>query len=115
MDYLLSLGLTLVVEVPIYAVFLVGLVGVRARSAVLAGVGVNLVSHPFGFLVLDPIVRSVAGPEPALILVEVWAWAVEALILRSYLRRNMPTLAAISLVANCASFATGITLIVRMR
>ena len=115
MDYLLSLGLTLAVEVPVYVVFLVGLVGVPARSAVLAGVGVNLASHPFGFLVLDPIVRSVAGPGPALMLVEVWAWAIEALILRGYLRRDLPTLAAISLVANCASFATGMLLIVRMR
>jgi hypothetical protein len=107
MSYVVSLAITLFVEVPVYMAFLVALLRVRARPAARCAIVVNLVSHPLGFLVIDPLLRMFMGALPALLIVEAWAWGVETLLVWVWLRRSLPTIAAIAFVANAASFAVG--------
>jgi hypothetical protein len=107
MTYVVSLAITLVAEVPIYVAFLVALLGVRARPAARCAIVVNLVSHPLGFLVIDPVLRMFIGALPALLIVEAWALGIEALLVWVWLRRSLPTIAAIAFVANAASLALG--------
>lgn len=108
MQYLESLGLTLVVEVPIYVVALWALLEVRPRSGALAGIGVNLVSHPLGFLVFQPALLGSLGYDGSLSVVELWAWVIEAALLFFWLRRGPWSLIGISFVANALSFGVGL-------
>jgi hypothetical protein len=110
MHYLESLGLTLVVEVPMYALALWARLEVRPRSGTIAGAGVNLISHPVGFLALQPALLGGLGYDRSLAVVELWAWIGEAALLFGWLRREPWTLLGISLLANALSFAVGLLL-----
>lgn len=106
----MALGITLVVEVPIYQVLLHFALDVPAKPAALAGVGVNLFSHPLGLLVIGPAFTVLVGATGAVAIVEVWAWASEAVLLWVSLRRLPHELLLVSLVANGASFLLGVSL-----
>jgi hypothetical protein len=108
MLYLESLGITLATEIPVYALALWVLLEVRPASGVLAGAGVNLVSHPLGFLVFQPVLLGHLGYQGSLVIVELWAWLGETALLYLWLRREPWTLLGISLLANSVSLGVGL-------
>ena len=110
-SYSSSLGLTLLIEVPIYSAALASMLRVRLRSAAPAGVTVNLVSHPIGFLIIGPAVRSSLGFSGALVVIETMAVIAEWGLLYCWLRREPTILFVISVLANGASFLAGVALL----
>ena len=110
MQYLESLGLTLSMEIPVYALALWVLLEVRPSSGVVAGLLVNLVSHPLAFLVFQAALHGRVGYGASLVIVELWAWLGEAALLYVWLRREPWTLLGISLVANAVSLGVGLVL-----
>jgi hypothetical protein len=101
--YLLALALTLVVEVPVYAVvfrFAGLLPGWRGWAA---AVGINLVTHPVVWLVL----RAHPG---WFVPAEVGAVAVEAGLLWGWVRRDAVVLGLTAVAANSASVTLGLLL-----
>ncbi len=110
-SYFSSLGLTLLVEVPIYCLALVTALGVRPGPAIVAGTAVNLVSHPIGFLAIGPAIRSSIGITGALVAVESTAVLVEWGLLLGWIKREPILLILIGIVANGASFLAGVALL----
>jgi hypothetical protein len=106
--YLLSLGLTLLLEVPIYAAGLAALCGVRPLFGVAAGIAVNLISHPLGILIAVPALQPHIGYWPAVALIEILVWPLEAILLYAWLRRDLGPLLALSFVANGVSLSVGL-------
>jgi hypothetical protein len=106
--YLWSLGLTLLIEAPVYAAGLAGLLGVRVLPGVVAGVTVNLITHPLSFLLIVPALQPRIGYWPALAAVEVSVWPAEALMLYAWLQRDLGTLLGLSFVANGLSLGIGL-------
>lgn len=96
---------------PIYTVLGRYALDLPVRRGALAGLAVNLVSHPLGFLVIGPALQGPLGDASALALVELWAWGSETTLLWLMTRRRWGREAAlISLAANGASFAVGVAL-----
>jgi hypothetical protein len=106
--YLPSLGLTLLLEVPVYAAGLAALFRVRPLSGVAAGIAVNLISHPLGILIAVPALQPHVGYWPAVTLIEILVWPGEALLLYAWLRRDLRVLLALSFVANGLSLSIGL-------
>jgi hypothetical protein len=99
-----ALALTLIVEVPIYT-GLLGQVGVLRRfPAIVAAIGVNLVTHPLVWLATRHAGWAVFT------LAEVGAWLVEAGLLYAVVRTRGRLLLAVALVANSASLLAGLVL-----
>lgn len=110
--YAAALALTLAVEVPGYAVLLRRL-GVRTRTAVLAAVGVNLITHPLLWVGVRAYEHGTAGYVAAFVVGETAVCAAEWLLLVGVLRGyRVPagTLAAVSVAVNAASAAAGLLL-----
>jgi hypothetical protein len=105
-QYLVALGLTLVIEVPIYAVGLV-LIGVDLLKAVGLGVLVNLITHPNVWFTLPGLLEPRLGHSGFLAVAEAFAWLVEALLLGLFLRRRIAFLLGLSFVANASSALIG--------
>ena len=96
---------------PIYGVLARHALDLPFGRGALAGVVVNLVSHPLGFLLIGPALRTPLGDTGALALVEAWAWLSEATLLWLAVRRRWaPEVALVSLVANGASLGVGVAL-----
>ena len=112
MSYLAALGLTLVIEVPVYAGFLRSELSILARRGVAAGAVVNLVSHPVAFLVVMPLLARPLGFFPALVVIEAGVWVAESALLWSWLRRDLDLLGLAALLANAVSLAAGLLLII---
>ncbi len=106
--YLWSLGLTLLIEAPVYGAGLARLLGVRVLPGVVAGVTVNVITHPLSFLLIVPVLQPRIGYWPALAVVEVSVWPAEALMLCAWLRRDLGTLLGLSFVANGLSLGIGL-------
>jgi hypothetical protein len=101
--YPLALALTLVIEVPVYAVALaVAHLAPWPRAAV-AGVIVNLATHPLLWWLLTAYSGLIVAGE-------VGAWLVETALLFAWLRRDAPLLALTALTANLASVLAGAAL-----
>ncbi|MFB4318680.1 hypothetical protein [Actinomadura sp. 21ATH] len=109
--YPAALALTLAVELPVYAVALRALLGVRAAAALAMAAGINLVTHPVVWLTLGAAARFHGGYEIVLLPVEIAAWLTEAAILYALLRRRGRDLAGVAVAANAASFLAGLLLI----
>ena len=108
MPYALALALTLSVEVPVYVVALrTGGLASPGRALV-AAVGVNLVTHPAVWLVV-----SGAGSAywVSFAAAEVLAWVAEAAILYVWLRRDPVLVGLTTLVANAGSCLAGLLLV----
>ena len=107
MPYPLALALTLAVEVPVYAVALRAAGSLRGGPATLAGIAVNLITHPPVWLVL----LRAEDPYPIVFaVVEVAAWLVEAGIVYARVRRDAVVILLTALVANTASVLAGLIL-----
>ncbi len=107
MSYAASLVLTFALEIPLYAMGLLALLGVRSTSGVRAGFAVNAFTHPVAFLVAVPLASPVWGYGATLAIVELGVWIAEATLLWAWLRRQPWTLLALSLVANGTSLSVG--------
>ena len=108
-DYLIALGLTLVIETPVYVVAMMRWAARRWREALLTGLGVNLISHPIAFLAVYPVLEGPAGRAAALVITEVSVVIGEAAMLS--LRRVAPMVAlGASACANIASLVLGVAL-----
>jgi hypothetical protein len=106
-----ALGLTLLVEVPVYTFALPALVGVPRRRAVALGVLVNLISHPLLWFVAYPGIVSATGSNlAALVVSETAVWLGEAVGLRLVVGGRFGDLLLVSLVANAASIWVGLLL-----
>lgn len=106
--YLAALGLTLIIEVPVYSTALAHLLAVPRLPAIAAGVLLNLVSHPLAFLVLAPLLDPPLGHLSELAVIEPLVCLLEAAMLYAWLRRESMLLLGISFVANGASLAAGL-------
>ncbi|MEW2358635.1 hypothetical protein [Spirillospora sp. NPDC029432] len=109
--YPAALALTLAAELPVYAVALRVLLGVRVAAALAAATGVNLVTHPLVWLTLGAAARFQGGYEIALLPVEIAAWLTEAAILYALLRRRGRNLVCVAVAANAVSFLAGLLVI----
>ncbi len=109
--YLWALGLTLLIEMPVYAGALRGGLSLSARPGLLAGAAVNLVSHPLAFLVVMPVLARPLGFFPALVVVEAGVWVFESALLWLWLRRDLDLVSLAALLANAVSLAVGLWLI----
>lgn len=112
MDYLAALGLTLLLEVPVYAVALRRALGYSTEASAVTGTVINLVSHPVAFLVVMPHIVRPLGFWPALTAVEAGVWILESSLLWLWARRDLDLLAAAALAANALSLAVGLLLFV---
>lgn len=109
--YPAALALTLAVEVPVYAVVLRRLLGLRGVTAPALAVAVNLATHPLVWWSLGVAAGFRGGYAAALLPVEIAAWLAEAAILWALLRREARTLLAAAVAANAASFLAGLVLL----
>lgn len=106
--YLAAYLLTLAVEPPLYAVAL-RLLGDPWRRGYAAALLANATSHPLTWLVLYRALPS--GRVASFVVVEAFAVAWEALVLRRLLRHEAAPLAGLSLVANAVSLGAGAVLL----
>jgi len=108
LSWLAAFGLTLAVEVPLYAAALRLAWGVPLAKALRLGTGVNLVTHPVLWWSLTPWTGRpwypclVVGAEAAVCVAE---WGVLALTVR----RDRVALAALSAGVNAVSVLAGLT------
>jgi hypothetical protein len=109
--YLAALGLTLMIEVPVYASVLRRGLTISSRRGLTAGAAVNLVSHPLAFLVVMPALARPLGFFPALVVIEAGVWVLESALLWLWLRRDLDLLSLAALLANAVSLAVGLWLI----
>ncbi|MGP3989600.1 hypothetical protein [Streptomyces sp. 3N207] len=118
MPYALALGLTLLVEVPVYSVALRALGRVSAGRALTAALLVNCLTHPplwwfltSGFPGGAPAAGTTSAAYPVLLLLsEAAVWLAETLLLRYGLGLRGPLPYALSLTANTASLLLGLVL-----
>lgn len=103
-SYLAALGFTLVVEAPLYYILLTVVFEATPVRALSAAIGVNLISHPVGFLVLAPALATLTPWWGSLSIVEAWAVLVEASIIWRIWGGIWYSL-GISFAANATSFA----------
>lgn len=101
--YASALAVTLAVEAVVYGVGLPRVGPVRPREAVIAGLVVNLVSHPVAWFVLWPLVPVLAVVEALVVVAE---WAAPA----RWRPFDRPLLLVVVLVANAASLLGGAAL-----
>jgi hypothetical protein len=109
--YVAALGLTLLIELPVYASVLRGSLRIDAHRGLAAGAAVNLISHPLAFLVVMPAVARSLGFFPALVVIEAGVWVLESALLWLWLRRDLDLLSLAALLANGVSLAVGLWLI----
>lgn len=102
--YVAAYLLTLAVEPPLWALLLRQSFGGPAWRGYRDGLLANATSHPLTWLVLY---RLLPGGYAAFVAVEAFAVTWEAGLLRWRVRRDLGTLAALSLVANAVSLALG--------
>ncbi|HEX2040025.1 MAG TPA: hypothetical protein VHF47_09885 [Acidimicrobiales bacterium] len=105
--YASALVVTLVVEAAVYGVGLPRLGPVSRRTAVVAGLVVNLVSHPVAWFALWPALRAVVGRGPAFVAVEALVCLGEWAALARWRPFDRPLLAVMVLIANAASIVGG--------
>ena len=107
MTYLLALGLTLIVEVPLFWTGLYRFAGVRFGRGWRLAIAVNLLSHPVVYLALYPWLTGILDTTLAASLVESVVLLAEWWLLCRWTRGRAERLLAMSLVSNCASFIAG--------
>jgi hypothetical protein len=114
--YLVALAVTLAVEVPLYTLALHALYRLPWRTGVVAGVLVNLVTHPALWFGLRPW-RGHPGYPRLVLIVEAGAGLIEWLLLRGILRwrrgaggPDAVLLAVVVVSVNAASVLAGLAL-----
>jgi hypothetical protein len=111
--YCAALLLTLLVEVPLYALLLRTTAKMTWWQGARLGAAANLVSHPLVFLVAAPLLAPRLGPVVALVCAEALAVTIEVVVVRALRRQDLVTLAGTSYVANAVSFCAGVLVLAR--
>jgi hypothetical protein len=111
-SYAAALGLTLLIEMPTYAGVLRCGLSIDTRRGLAAGAAVNLISHPLAFLIVMPALAQPLGFLPALAVIEAGVWILESALVWTWLRRDIDLVNLAALLANTASLAVGLLLIV---
>jgi hypothetical protein len=111
LTYLHALLLTEVVEAPIYATLLTFLFNVGLTRTLACSVMVNFISHPLFVFVLAPEAARLTSPVTGVVIGELLVWALESALIWRWLKRGLPTITAISLLANSASFLAGLLIL----
>jgi len=108
LDYLMALGLTLSVEIPV-----AWLLGLRNKHAVLAVVMVNLLTHPLLHLILLVLYTVTGWTAAPLYVIPVLECAVTAAEwgLLTYALGRPRKMLLVSVVANAASYVIGMLLL----
>jgi hypothetical protein len=107
--YATALGLTLLIEAPIYVFGLSYGAARRWGSALVTGLVVNLISHPLAFLAIYPVLEGPVGAVAALAVTELAVVFGEAAML--WHRGIVPAVAlATSASANVASLVLGVAI-----
>lgn len=111
MNYAVGLGLTLVVEVPVVVV-VAGLLGVRPGRAAVVAVLASVLTHPFLWFVVAPVMDDWLGVR-GVVVAEAGVVVVEAAVYHRGLRPPIGAAASfwLSLLANTLSFGVGILLL----
>jgi hypothetical protein len=109
--YATALGLTLLIEMPVYASVLRGGLHIRPARGLVAGAAVNLISHPLAFLIVMPALDRRLGFFAALAVTEAGVWILESALLWLWVRRDVDLLSLAALLANAVSLAVGLWLI----
>ena len=102
------LALTIAVETPVYVLLLVRYGRVRPIRAGLTAVAVNLLVYPLFVLVLAPGADLLLPPTAGVAVAEVAVCALEAALLRWWLRIDLVLAAAVALLANGVSVVAGV-------
>lgn len=98
-EYVVAFGLTVLIELPVYGLLL-GLAGVRARSAYGWGLAVNVITHP----ALWFVIHAYGGDYVAAFVVgEIAVCLVEGGVLAVALRRTKVGWGVFVLVGVCAN------------
>lgn len=111
LSYPAAAGLTLALELPVYAVGLRRFAGLSWGRAVVVGVVVNVVSHPALWFVVVPAVRALSGSHVvAVVVAEALVFGGEAAAATWALpdRRRWPAAAGTAVAANALSLAVGL-------
>ena len=103
-DYATALAATVMVESAVYAIGLPRLGPASTRAAAVAGLLVNLASHPVAWLALWPVLNGTPGFVVVETLVCIGEWAA----LRRWRPFDGPLLVALVLLANAASLGAGV-------
>src|SRR5512144_1556003 len=103
MSQLAAFGATLAAELPWYVAGLVTLRLARWWVALLAGVGVNLLTHPVLWWALAP-----SPTLPRLAAAELGVWVAETALLFAVVRRQPALLAVLCAGANATSVVIGL-------
>lgn len=111
LNYLHALLLTQLVEVPVYVPLLAFVFEVPVFTALAVSVVVNLISHPLFVFVFVPLIATTTGPLCAVVVGEVLVWLLETVLIFLRFRGCLPAIAAVSLLANSASFLAGLLLL----
>lgn len=104
-------ALTLAVEAPVYWLLLTRFGRVTTDRALVTAVGVNLVSHPLFVLILVPIANQVLPGIAAIVVAETVVYALEAGLIRWWLRVDAYLCAAVALLANGCSVLAGVAVV----
>lgn len=112
MTYAVAFALTLLVELPVYGALLARRHGVRLRTALLAAVGVNAVTHPLLWLAVSRYQHTATGYAVAFVVGEALVCLVEGALLSLALRRHRlrRVVWPVVVLANMASAGCGLVL-----
>jgi hypothetical protein len=102
--WLAAFGLTVAVELPVYVTGLTALRLLSWRRAVVAGLAVNVATHPVLWWFLT-------GHPRRWVAAELVVCGAEALMLFGAVRRDLVVLVFLSIAANAASLLAGFLLI----
>lgn len=104
-------ALTLLIEVPIWVALLERVLEVDRRRAVAVAIGVNAVSHPLLWFLLQPLLVDATGSDLlGIVAAEAVVVGFEAALAYLVVRRDPGPLVALSVLANLASVLVGIVL-----
>jgi hypothetical protein len=99
------------IEAPVYVFLLAALVDVPVSKAAACSVTVNLISHPVFVFALVPAAATVTSPVPAVLIGELVVWGIESALVGLWLRRDLPSIVAVCLLANSTSFLAGLLIL----
>lgn len=107
MDYLIALGLTMLMEVPVYWLGLHYALGRPAALSLILALAVNFATHPAVYVGVYPALATVAEPIVAVSAAETLVMLVEWGVLARWSGTRSDGLLVLSLVSNSLSFLLG--------
>ncbi|MBX4190060.1 hypothetical protein KW791_02075 [Candidatus Parcubacteria bacterium] len=104
--FLVALLLTVVAETLIVAVFIFKIYRLKLKNIIATSIVVNVLTLPYVWFVF-PFLTSRTS---ALVIAEIFAWVVEAILYKIFLKLSFKQALIVSFVANLASYLLGLAL-----